>query len=75
MSAEPAWRNLKLEADTETVEDLVGLVRRGLVRVPSFQRGLKWESKDVIALFDSVYRGFPIGALLLRKASGRRRHR
>jgi hypothetical protein len=59
---------LKLEADTETVEDLVGLVRRGMVRVPSFQRGLKWKSKDVIALFDSVYRGYPIGALLLRKA-------
>jgi hypothetical protein len=68
MSGEPSWQSLKLEADTETVEDLVRLVRRGLVRVPTFQRGLKWESEDVIALFDSVYRGYPIGALLLRKA-------
>jgi uncharacterized protein with ParB-like and HNH nuclease domain len=67
MSADPSRQNLKLEADTETVEDLVGLVRRGLVRVPSFQRGLRWGSEDVLALFDSIYRGYPIGSFLLQK--------
>ena len=67
MSPEPSRSNLKLEAETETVEDLVGLVRRGMVRVPSFQRGLKWNAGDVLALFDSVYRGYPIGSFLLQK--------
>ncbi len=61
--------NLKLEADTETVEDLVHLVRRGVVRIPSFQRGLKWNAEDVLALFDSLYRGYPIGSFLLRKGA------
>jgi hypothetical protein len=45
--------------------DLIDEVRRGVLRVPTFQRGFKWESADVIALFDSVWRGFAIGNLLL----------
>jgi Protein of unknown function DUF262 len=54
-------------ARTEKVEDLVDMVHRGRVRVPSFQRGLKWETSDVQALFDSIYRGYPIGSLLFYK--------
>jgi Protein of unknown function DUF262 len=48
-----------------TPVDLVGEVRAGLIRIPPFQRGFKWDSGDVTALFDSVLRGFPIGNLLL----------
>lgn len=59
--------SLRLEAETETVEDLVALVARGGVRVPVFQRELKWKGEDVVALFDSIYRGYPIGSILLRK--------
>jgi len=55
------------EARTEKVEDLVERVRRGLVRVPRFQRDLKWGSSDVVDLFDSLYRGYPIGSLLFYK--------
>jgi Protein of unknown function DUF262 len=66
---EPDAFNLKAEAATFTVEDLVGQVRRGMVRVPTFQRGLRWKSQDVVALFDSIYRGYPIGSLLLRKGN------
>jgi hypothetical protein len=51
-------------ARTEKVEDLVDMVFRGHVRVPSFQRGLRWEASDVQDLFDSIYRGYPIGSLL-----------
>lgn len=54
----------KPEARTQKVEELVDRVLRGQVRVPRFQRGLKWQSKDVVALFDSLYRGYPIGSLL-----------
>jgi hypothetical protein len=61
--------NLRLEADTETVEDLVDRVRRGGVRVPSFQRGLRWEADDVVSLFESIHRGYPVGSILLRKGS------
>lgn len=37
----------------------------GQIRIPNFQRPLKWEPKDVVALLDSVYRGYPVGTLLL----------
>lgn len=59
--------SLRLAAETQAVEDLVALVARGGVRVPAFQRGLKWKEKDVVALFDSIYRGYPVGSILLRK--------
>ena len=63
--------NVRPEADTETVEDLVARARRGLVRIPVFQRGLKWKAMDVISLFDSIYNGYPIGSLLLRKGAAK----
>ncbi len=56
------------KADTTTVEDLVTLVARGFIRIPTFQRGLKWEKGDVLKLYDSIYKGYPVGALLMRKA-------
>jgi len=57
----------KPEARTEKVEDLVQSVLQGRVRVPRFQRGLKWQSDNVLELFDSIYRGYPIGSLLFFK--------
>ncbi|MGB5917028.1 MAG: DUF262 domain-containing protein [Phormidesmis sp.] len=59
---------LRLQADTLTVEELVDRVKRGLIRVPAFQRPLQWESEDVILLFDSIYQGYPIGSFLMRQA-------
>jgi hypothetical protein len=56
------------EAKTDSVEDLVAAALRGEVRIPVFQRGLEWQSTHVLDLFDSIYRGFPIGSLLLRRA-------
>lgn len=68
MSGDHRRLDIKPAALTETVEDLVGQVRRGIVRVPRFQRALKWAADDVVQLFDSIYRGYPIGSLLFRKA-------
>jgi uncharacterized protein with ParB-like and HNH nuclease domain len=48
-----------------TPVDLVADVLNGRIRIPPFQRGFKWESRDIIELFDSLVRGFPIGNLLL----------
>ncbi|WP_328855353.1 DUF262 domain-containing protein [Microbispora hainanensis] len=44
---------------------LPGLVRDGRLRIPSFQRSFRWDRDDVVRLFDSVLRGYPIGALLM----------
>lgn len=52
------------EAEVKRLSDLVELARDGAVRMPRFQRGFRWDHRDVDALFDSVQRGFPIGSLL-----------
>lgn len=52
-------------ARTFTISDLVALVQQGRVRVPDFQRLYRWDSPDILNLFDSIYRGYPIGSLLL----------
>jgi hypothetical protein len=52
------------------VEDLLELVREGCIRVPSLQSRWRWNDDDLTALFDSLYRGYPVGALLLWKREG-----
>ncbi|RBQ14089.1 DUF262 domain-containing protein [Spongiactinospora rosea] len=52
-------------ATTYDVERLVGMAWQGQIRVPHFQRELRWGREDVIRLFDSLVKGYPIGSLLL----------
>lgn len=47
------------------VSDLLDNVASGEVRVPRFQRPYVWAPDDMIQLFDSVLRGYPIGSLLI----------
>lgn len=51
------------------IQELVTLVHGGKVRVPEFQRSFRWAADDVLALFDSILRGYPFGSLLLWKRS------
>ncbi len=55
------------DARTINVRELLERVERGEVRVPDFQRPLRWKSEDVVRLLDSVWRGYPIGSLLFWK--------
>lgn len=47
------------------VEDLL----KGKIVIPSIQRDFVWMRPDVRDLFDSLYRGYPVGALLLWKTN------
>jgi len=54
------------KADTLSIEDLVAaVVDDKRIRVPRFQRRLRWGAEDVRNLLDSIYRGYPVGNLLL----------
>lgn len=48
-----------------TVEELVGMIERGELRLPEMQRRYVWRSTRVRDLFDSLYRDYPSGAILL----------
>lgn len=48
-----------------TVEELVIMIERGELRLPEMQRRYVWRSTRVRDLLDSLYRGYPSGAILL----------
>lgn len=45
--------------------DLVRSARRGEFVLPAFQRGFVWDEADILKLLDSMWRGYPIGNVLL----------
>ena len=49
----------------ETVEELVGKIERGELRLPEMQRRYVWRSPRVRDLLDSLYREYPSGAILV----------
>ncbi|WP_310459757.1 DUF262 domain-containing protein [Sphaerotilus sp.] len=57
------------EARAFKIEDLMLEIRRGRLRIPSFQRRLVWDREDARKLVDSLYLGYPVGTLLLWETS------
>ena len=53
-----------------SIPDIVKLAGEGSIRIPTFQRSFVWDAADVRRLFDSIYRGFPIGTILLWRQEG-----
>lgn len=53
-----------------TVEELVSMIQRGELRLPEMQRRYVWRSTRVRDLMDSLYRGYPSGAILLWETDG-----
>jgi hypothetical protein len=48
-----------------TVEELVSKIERGELRLPEMQRRYVWRLTRVRDLLDSLYRGYPSGAILI----------
>ena len=59
------------EARGFRVEQLLHEAADGRLRIPNFQRPLRWRSRNVIDFFDSIRRGFPVGNLLLSRAEAK----
>jgi hypothetical protein len=57
-----------------TVASLIQYIDLGDIALPDIQRPFVWEATKVRDLFDSLYRGFPIGYLLLWATSEDTRH-
>lgn len=52
-----------------TIQELASMASDGVLRVPEFQRSFRWEAADVLALFDSILKGYPVGSVLLWRKS------
>ncbi len=53
------------------LEEIVLGIRRGEIRLPSFQRPFVWTRSDMLDLLDSIYQGYPVGSILLWHSSER----
>jgi hypothetical protein len=48
-----------------SIEVILGYAQDGKLQIPVFQRSFRWSGPDILKLFDSLYRGYPIGNLLV----------
>lgn len=53
------------------LEELAMLVKSGDIKLPKFQRSFVWRRGDMLKLLDSIYKGYPVGSLLLWNSSQR----
>jgi len=59
-----------IKPDTIFLEDLLNEIADGEYKIPIFQREFVWDSFQIIELFDSILKGYPIGSLLFWKTKG-----
>lgn len=69
MPERPASLLERPAAEARSISELASAALKGEMRMPPFQRGFRWDERDVRDLFDSIWRGFPIGSLLLWERS------
>ena len=50
-----------------TIQDVIKSIDDGDYRIPSFQRDFVWDTNRASALIDSIFKGFPIGSIILWK--------
>ena len=54
-----------------SIRNIIDKVNTGAIRIPSFQRGFVWEPEAVAFFMDSLYKKYPIGAVLLWRTKER----
>lgn len=55
--------------EVRRLEHLVDAVLSGSIVLPKFQRPFVWGRKAMLDLWDSIYKGYPIGSLLIWESS------
>ncbi len=55
----------KISSSNPRLAALLSDVERGNIKIPVFQREFIWSDEQIISLLDSIYRGYPVGSLLL----------
>lgn len=55
---------INVKPDTIYLEDLLNDVAKGSYKIPIFQREFVWKTSQMLELFDSILKGYPIGSLL-----------
>ena len=51
--------------ENTTIQEVVKYIENGEYRIPRFQRDFVWEIKKSAELIDSIFRGYPIGSIIV----------
>jgi hypothetical protein len=57
--------DINVKPEIVLLEEVLGNIAAGKLRVPKFQRPFVWRPEQMLNLFDSIERGYPIGSLLV----------
>jgi hypothetical protein len=52
-------------AEGLSIRKVIEQISSGAIRIPAFQRGFVWDAEHVAYLMDSIYKGYPFGAVIL----------
>ena len=50
-----------------SVENIIGWIKSGEIAIPEIQRPFVWDATKVRDLLDSLYKGFPVGYIIVWK--------
>lgn len=57
----------KFTTTSMSISAILGLIKANDIAIPEIQRPFVWKSKQVRDLLDSLYRGFPVGYIIIWK--------
>lgn len=60
-------KKISIRPEREYLREIVAKMQDGQYAVPAFQRDLVWIAPQIIDLFDSISKGYPIGSIILWK--------
>jgi len=58
---------INVKPDKDRLINLISEIENGSIKIPVFQRDFVWKSSQMLQLFDSILKGYPIGSLLFWK--------
>ena len=53
--------------NSTSVENIISSIKEGEIAIPEIQRPFVWDGSKVRDLMDSLYKGFPVGYIIVWK--------
>ena len=58
-------KRIFMKSSTAYIRQLVKDISCGKIGIPVFQRNFVWKQEQILDLFDSIHKGYPVGTILL----------
>lgn len=62
-------KTIRIKPEREYLREIIEKIVAGVYVIPAFQRDFVWEDRQIVELFDSIAKDYPIGTLILWKPS------